>query len=161
MTSEFNLIIRKPPLICPRPQKPRARQRPTIILRMVRRIKLVGGKLLEALHAVPSHILQRHQRPVGREEEIQVADADDGVVCCFDDALEDAVLGGAERLVVEGAVGVVAEAEDVLVGALHPVCWGGVDGFLDVASVEVDLCSWWLVVCSDFWELAYSFVMVC
>lgn len=148
MPSEFNLIIRKPPLIRPRPQKPRPRQRAPIILGMIRRIKLVCRKLLKALHPIPRDILQGHEGAVGGEEEIQVADADDGVVCGFDDALEDAVLGGAEGLVVQGGVCVVAaKAEDVGGGALHPVCWRGVDGFLDVGSVEVDLGSGGFVVC--------------
>lgn len=152
MTSKLHLIKREPALIRPRAQKPRARQRAAVVFRVIGRVEFVAGVGLEALHAVPRDVLQGHQGPVGREQEIEVADPDDGVVGRFDDALQDAVLSRAERLVVQGLV-VGAEAEDVFVGALHPVGWRGVDGFLDVASVEVDLCSWWLVVCSRNWEL--------
>ena len=40
---------------------------------------------LEALRAVPGHVLDGHQRAVCEEEEVEEAVADDGVVGPFDD----------------------------------------------------------------------------
>lgn len=139
MTSQLHLIERQPPFLSPQAQIPSPGQRSPVVLRMVRRVELFPRVRLEPLHAVPRHVLQRHQGAVGRQQEIQVPDPDDGVIRRFDHALQHAVLRGAQGLVAGRGSG-VAVAEDVGVGALHPVCRRGVDGRLDVAAVEVHGC---------------------
>lgn len=139
MAGKLHLVKRQSTLLTPRAQSACAGERAAVVFGVVRGVEfIIGRRGLEALHAVPSHVLQHEQGAVGGEEVVEVADADDGVVGAFDDVLQDSVLGGAER-VVRDALVVGGAAEDVGGRALVPVGTdGGVDGFLDVGAVEVD-----------------------
>ncbi len=107
---------------------------------------VVRGGGLEALEAVPGHVLQGEKGAIGREEVIQVADADDSVIGTFDDVLQDAVLRWPERLIRYVLV-VAGAAEDVRRRTQIPIgAQGSVDGFLHVGAVEVDGCAGGLVV---------------
>ena len=121
-----------------------AGKRTAVVLWVVGRVERGGGVLGETLGAVPGHVLDGEESSVCAEKHVEVAGADDGVVCVLDDALEDAVVGGAG-----GGVGtlVVAVAEDVGVGALEPLGADvGVECHLDVGAVEVDFGTWGRVV---------------
>jgi len=128
------------------------RKRTAVVLRVVRSVQRGGGVLGETLGAVPGHVLDGEKGSVGAEEHVEVTGADDGVVGVLDDALEDAVVGGAGGLV---GTFVVAVAEDVGVGALEPLGADvGVECHLDVGAVEVDLGAWGRVVAGvDYAEL--------
>jgi hypothetical protein len=63
--------------------------------------------------------LESEECSVGREDEVQSANSNDGVVGVLDDSLEDAVLGGSEGCVAAGGVG-VAETKDIVACALVP-----------------------------------------
>lgn len=98
------------------------------------------------MEAVPGHVLQGEKGAIGREEVIQVADADDSVIGTFDDVLQDAVLRWPERLIRYVLV-VAGAAEDVRRRTQIPICaQGSVDGLLHVGAVEVDGCAGGLVV---------------
>jgi hypothetical protein len=84
---------------------------------------------LEALRAVPCHVLDRDQGAVGEEEEVQQAVADDGVVGSLDDGRQWAESGW-ER-------GVVVWEEVWTTSTNEVVCGRDVDLGLDVAPVEV------------------------
>lgn len=68
--------------------------------------------------------------------------------------LEDTVLRGAERGVGQALI-VGCTTEHVGGSALRPVSRRGVDGRLDIATVEVDNLSWRTIVASiDYTKLA-------
>lgn len=93
--------------------------------------EFVFGGTLEALGAVPGHVLDHEEGAVGDEDHVEGAVGDDGAGEAFDDAGEDGEARGG------GSVGAVDE--DVGGGAFFPVLFGGrVDGFLDRGPVEVD-----------------------
>jgi hypothetical protein len=154
MARKLGRVKRQPTLLRPLALDPGSSQRAAVVLGVVRRVERAAGVLLESLKAVPCHVLDGEEGAVGGEEHVQIAGADDGVVCVFDYALEDAVLGRA-RGSVAGVAGSVAVAEDVGIGALLPVgAHDGVERFLHVGAVEVDLGAWWLVVSRvDYAEL--------
>jgi len=104
---------------------------------MIGHIELRVRVFLEALLAVPSHILQRRQRAICREQEIEIAYADKGVVDGLDDMCQHPILRGAERGVAQALV-IRRATEDVGAGTLLPFGGWGVDCFLDIAAVEVD-----------------------
>ncbi len=100
---------------------------------MIRDEKLILRRALEALGTVPGHGLDHEEGAVCDEDVVEHSVADDGFVSAFDDGGEDAEAGGGR--------GVGAVDEDVCGCAFHPVYVGGVDGGLDVGSVEVDACA--------------------
>ena len=106
---------------------------------------VVVGAFLEAFHAAPSDVLEGKERAVGGEDVVELAAADPGVVQEVDDVGEDAVLSGAEGL-VGGFAAAVALPEDIVWGALRPVCWRRIDRCLDVRPVEVDLVARWVII---------------
>ncbi len=139
MACELDLVESQPALGAPDADVARGGECAAVVFGVVGDEEFVLAREgLEALLAAPGHVLEGEDGAVGGEEEVEVADADEGVVDGVDDVGEHAVLRGAEGGV--GEVGVVARAaEDVGAGALHPVCAdGGVDGFLHVGAVEVD-----------------------
>lgn len=91
--------------------------------RVIRHEELVRKRVsLEALCAVPGHVVKRCEGPVCQDEEVQVAVADEDVVCALDDAGEDGKGRGKGAFQAEGWVaadGVVDVGFDV-------------EGFLDV-----------------------------
>lgn len=139
MSGELDRVERESTLRTPCTHDTGAGLRATVVLGVVRDVERRVGELLEALLAVPGDVLQGEKGAVGREEEVEVADTDDGVVDALDHVLEDSVLSGAEGLVAEGLV-IGRATEDVDVGALHPVgADGSVNCGLHIATVEVDL----------------------
>lgn len=100
---------------------------------MVGHEKLIGGQFVEALFAMPGHVLDHEQRAVDEEDVVEHAVRDDGFVGALDDAGEDGEAAGL------GGVGTVDE--DVGVAAFDPFGGGGVDGFLHVGPAEVDGCA--------------------
>jgi hypothetical protein len=88
-----------------------------------------AGRGLEALCAIPRHVLDGEQRAVSEEEEVQHAVPDDGIVGPLDDGRE-----GAES----GWDGLVSVGEEVTAACAHEVVgWGNVELGLDVAPVEI------------------------
>ena len=88
-----------------------------------------AGGGLEALRAVPRHVLDREQRAVGEEKEIQQAVADDGVVGALDDGGE-----GSQS----GRHGLISIGEEVGTSGAHEVVgWRHVELGLDIAPVKV------------------------
>jgi len=100
---------------------------------MIRHEELVLRPRLEALRAVPGHVLDHEEGAVGDEDVVEHAVGDDRAVEALDDGGEDGEAAG------RGGVGAVDE--DGCGGAFLPVCGGGVDRGLDVAAVEVDGCA--------------------
>lgn len=137
MTGKLHLIEGQAALIAPRADDAGSRESATVVFRVVGHIEVCVRVFLEALLAVPRHVLERRQRAVRREQEIEISDADEGVVDGFDDVGEHPVLRGAERSISQALI-IGRATEDVGAGALLPVGAGGVDYFLDVAAVEVD-----------------------
>ena len=101
---------------------------------MVGHEKLVGGRFLEPLGAVPGHVLNHQARAVGDEDHIQQAVGDD----CPVQALNH--MGQHRQTAGRAKIGAVAR-KDVTHGAFSPVGRRGVDGFLDIGSVKIDFCS--------------------
>ena len=95
-----------------------------------------GG--LEALRAVPGHVLDHEQSAVRDQDVVEHAVADDGAVEALDDARQDGEAAG--RAIVR------VVDEDVCGCTLLPINRWGIDSRLDVASVEVDACAVWEVV---------------
>jgi len=125
---------RQPPLRMRRPKHARASQRAKTGLAMIRHEELVRRPRLEALRAVPGHVLDHEEGAVGDEDVVEHAVGDDGAVEALDDGGEDGEAAGGG--------GVCAVDEDGGGGAFLPVCEGwGVDRGLDVAAVEVDGCA--------------------
>ena len=138
VAGELDLVVGDAALVAPLANNPGLAETTTVVLLVEGDIELlVLGVLAEALVAVPGGVLQGEEGAVGREDVVEAADADDGVVGVLDDAAEGVVLGGRQRRVPAGA-GVAAD-EDLLGRALVPVDVGRVDGVLDVGAVEVDL----------------------
>ena len=147
MPSELDLIVCKTSLVAPVPNNSGFRQASTIVLGMVGDEELLVLRIaLEALEAVPCHILEREQCTVRRQDVVKISDADESVVSVLDHALQDTVLSGAKTLVHQGLV-VGCTAEHIDRCALVPirVC-GGMEGGFDVTAVEVHLRARWIVV---------------
>lgn len=108
---------------------------------MIGCIQRCRGVFLQPLCAVPCHVLDSEERSVCAEEHVEVAGADDGVVRVLDNALEDAIISGADGSILCVAAG-VAVAEDIDVCALEPVAINVcVQGELDISAVEVYFCA--------------------
>lgn len=107
MPRQINRHKRQSPLGMPRTLVPRARRigkgraiRHSIVdviedlaeRLVVRHVEVLGvrGRALEALQAVPRHVLDGDEGAVGEEQEVEQAVADDGVVCALDDRGEGA-----------------------------------------------------------------------
>lgn len=134
---QLDLIVRHTPLVSPLADCAALAQPAAVVLNMAGDVKVVIlGIFLEPLCAVPCRVLEGKERAVRREDVVEPADADDGVVSVLDDALEDLVLRGREGA-VSGVGRGAAVTEDVLGRALEPFHVGGVDGVLDVGAVEV------------------------
>lgn len=89
--------------------------------------KRLGGWLLEALSAVPGHVLDSRQGTVHDEQVVVPSMSNDDIVGGFDDLGQRAQCTG-HRVVT---LGEGVSSADRVVG------WRGVDGLLDVRSVEV------------------------
>ena len=144
----------KTSLLGPHALVARAGKSTAVVLGVVWCVEKRGRVLIETLGAVPGHVLDGEEGAVCAEQHVQVATSDDGVVGVFDDALEDAVVGRADGG-IRGTTAVIAVAEDVDVGALHPIgADDGVERLLNVRAVEVDLGTRRLVVARvDYSEL--------
>lgn len=139
VAGQLDLVVRQASLVAERAHDAGLAQTAVVVLGVEGHVELLVLRvLLEALEAVPGRVLEREERAVGREDVVEAADADDGVVGVLDDALQDLVLRGGRGGVARVRVGVAA-AEDVLGGALVPRDMGRVDCVLDVGAVEVDL----------------------
>ena len=100
---------------------------------MVRHVEVIGGFGLEALRAVPGHVLDHEQSAIGNEDVIQDAVGDD----CAVEALDD--MGQHRQTAGRRSVAIIAD-EHALATFL-PLYDGCVDSFLHVGTVEVDLCA--------------------
>jgi len=146
MSGELDLIESQPALCAPGSDDTSARQSATVVLRVIRDEEWRVRVLLQPLLAVPGHVLQSQQRPVGGKEHVQVAAADDGVVGILDHSLQHAVLRWPDGLIGQVLI-VRGAAEDIDVCALLPVgADRGIDRGLHVGAVEVDHFSWRYVV---------------
>ena len=101
---------------------------------MIGHVEVVRRFRLEALRAVPGHVLDHQQGAVGDEDVIEGAVGDDGFVQALDDGGEDGEAAG------RGLIRSSAFGEDGT-AAFGPRHYGGVDGLLDVGAVEVDFCA--------------------
>jgi hypothetical protein len=96
--------------------------------RVVRHEELAGGFILEALLAVPRHVLDRQQRAVGQQDVVEVAVGQDGALAALDHARQDLPARRIRRVRAQDAA-----------GALVPLAHRRVDGLLHRRPVEVDL----------------------
>lgn len=138
MPGKLHLVESQAPLSAPVTQVASAGQGAAVVLWVVGDEQRVARVLLETLHTVPGHVLEGEESAVGREEHVEVAGADDGVICVLDNALKDAVLRGPEGGIAE-IHAVFGAAENVGIGALLPVgADGSIDSGLHVRAVEID-----------------------
>jgi hypothetical protein len=92
-------------------------------------VLLLGGRGLEALEAVPGHVLDGDEGAVGEEEEVEETMADDGVVGTFDDGWERSQ---------RRWNGLITPREEVFTTTADEVVGRrSVNNFLDIRSVEV------------------------
>ena len=141
MSRELDVVERQSALCAPLSENTGTSQGALVRFSMVRNEEVVRRDFLEALLAAPGHILQRQERTVSRQQEVEVPHADDGVVGRLDDMLEHVILRRSEGRVGKSRI-VVGTAEDIPRRALAPVgADRGVDGFLNIRSAEVDLAS--------------------
>lgn len=104
-----------------RPENARTSQRAETGLTVIGHEELLRRPGLEALRAVPGHVLDHEEGAVGDEDVVEHAVGDDGAVEALDDGGEDG------ETAWRGGVGAVDE--DGGGGAFLPVCErGGVDG---------------------------------
>lgn len=96
--------------------------------RAVRDKERVARCLGEALRTVEGHVVQRHERAVGKEEVVEAPTAHNDVVGAFDDRREHRPARG---------WGFVSLGEQRVVAADRVVGRRCVDGLLDIASVEI------------------------
>ena len=146
MPREIHRHERKPSFRVPCPHQPRAsiigeRNERRIalvhVIGVLAQLRVVGhveilctARLgLEALLAVPGHVLNRDERAVGEEEEVEQAVAHEHVVGAVDHGGEGAEPRGDGLVAVREEIG--ATAADGVVGGR------GVYHFLDVGAVEV------------------------
>ena len=130
MSTQTHFHKRQAALRVRRSENTRSRQRGRVLLGVVRHEELIRWLRSEALDAVPCHILNHQKGTVGYEDVVQGAVANDGFVQTFDHARED------RKATRRGAV--TAVDKDVVIGTFHPGLDGGVDGFLDVRTIEID-----------------------
>lgn len=99
---------------------------------VVRDIERLDGRSLETKLTAESHVLDGQQRAVGDENHVQSAVADDDILGLVDDMGQNLV-GGSVRVVI---------LNKHIAATFAPISVkGGVDGLLDVRSVEVDLAT--------------------
>ena len=83
------------------------------------------------------HVLEREESTVGVEEHVQVTRADESVVGVLNHALEHTVLSWTQALVIDSLV--LSRIAEHAINTLIPVGRRGVDCFLNVRAVEVNL----------------------
>ena len=94
MSRQLYLVICQTTLATPSTQITSAGESTAVVFGMVGGIKVIARVFLEALLTVPGHILKGDQGAVGREEEVKVPDANDGIVEGLDNMSKDAILRG-------------------------------------------------------------------
>lgn len=137
VTSKLDLVEGQATLRAPCANDTGTGESTTVVLRMVGHIKVRVRVFLEALLAVPSHVLQRRQGAICREQEIEIAYADERIVDGLDNVCQHPILRGAKRSIAQALV-ICGATEDVGARALLPFGGWGVDCFLDIAAVEVN-----------------------
>ena len=97
--------------------------------------------LLETQHAVPRHVLDRHEGAVGQDDHVEVAVADQDAVRGLDDLRQhelDRVRGVVAFLFRAGV-----SADEDAAGAFGPVdVFWCMNGGFDVRAVEIGCCAW-------------------
>ena len=95
--------------------------------------------LLEALQPAPRHVLYNHQSAVSRNQKVEPATSDDDVFRALDDGLQDAGLRRGQGEIAR--VRAIWPGKDIVEVAFIPVRRWSVNGGLDVAAIEVDICA--------------------
>jgi len=96
--------------------------------------EVILGIAAESLCTVPCHILDGHERSVGKQDKVKHAVANDGAVVLLNHTRENAESGWRRSVILQYTT-----------AALLPLLEWSVDGFLYLSAVEVDGCAFWEV----------------
>lgn len=130
MARQLNRSISQTTLGVSSSHNARSGVRLNLVLAMGRDVELVSVRRgLETLQTAPGRVLDLQDGAVGNQDHVEETVGNNDVLRALDNARKNCHSRW-ERAVARG--------EDVLLAALLPVNAGGVNGLLDVGTVEVD-----------------------
>ena len=103
-----------------------------VLERVVRDVELVAWGRPEALLAVPGHVLDHKERPVGDQDVVEYSVANDSSIEFLNHFRKNGESARRRQVVI---------VDKNTIGALFPWLYGRIDRFLYIRAVEVNSCS--------------------